>query len=399
MHITSGNSLNRHQKIHFQGEPSNGSALKALEDKLRLLMNDVPQDQFSSNRNEIVLTPQAEKVKQPTANLTNAMPQGFLPLSAEAARVIPPIARQSESAPDSGQVIAEQLQTLIDLKMTQIPQNTVSQSTQAKQFEQHQRIAETRKETDKHYQTARQKIALLSLNTAALATFSAAMLATPLAPVGAAMLLSTKITLFTSLLTYASSLFGTMTDLMNNKQTKRAVKSLVSDAIGGIKRLFGFGGKKSIRFAGSEAQQANTVTATKTLEGYQQRLIQAGEKFNQAIDSATTETEKTQLAQTFQREILVATQTAILENGTEADKARILKIQRFQAANDVLCAAFSRPDQELVELPPEAQNHLRQMIFETLTSGVPELQDWGKAQAQAIGILPQRINRLITRSV
>jgi hypothetical protein len=380
-------------RVHFASNNSQDAERKALERKLKLLMEDVPADSFSNQSREIQFTPSTSKpVTSPAPDTT--MPKGFLPLSREAACVIPPVvARPPEPAPDTGLAIAEQLQTLIDLKMAQRPQSSSAQPAQdARLLAQRQRQEEVLKEKDKQHQTARQKLLNLGGNAVALGTFSGVMLSLPLNPVGVA-------TMLPALLKYASSMIGTVTDLINNKQTIRAAKSLFSDAIGGIKRLLGFGGKKSVRFTGSETQQTNTVTMTKTIETYQQRLIEAAEQFNQTIDSATTETEQKQIAQTVQRKIVSATQAVILEQGSETEKAKIRKLQWFQAANDTLCAAFTRPEQELFELPPVAQNHLRQMIFETLTSELPELQEWGKVQAKAIGMTDQRINRLLSRSV
>lgn len=396
-----------------QFKPKSSSATKdltSLEQELQALLKNVPKDEYIPASERIEFKYQEPPTQTPQTNTKPISPGVFQPLTEEAAKAVPEVQATAVTT-DIGRVIADQLQTIIRQREADTSKTNYEQAEKQfqlqKKHEVQQRLADEIREIDKNHQTARQKIMLLGLNTVGLATFGivaapAFAVAAPAGAAGAAVLAMTQITVATSLLSYVSSMFNTMTELIGNKQSVKAAKSLVGDFLGLFgkassfgKRIFGFHKSGSgLKFSGKTDLQTKQSQSVDTVETLQEQLVEASERFYQDIDKASTEFEKNQVAQNFQIALLTATQSFMLEHGTEAEKKKIRQIQKFHTNFETLANAFTGSMQKYSDLPLPAQNHLRQMIFDTLTSDVPELKEWGRKQGRAIGMSLSRINEL-----
>jgi hypothetical protein len=101
--------------------------------------------------------------------------------------------------------------------------------------------------------------------------------------------------------------------------------------------------------------------------------------------------QKMDAVQSMEKELVLANVELIEQTGSEPDKLKARIIRQHMNNLDSLTQSLPDNFEFYSELPVDKQNLLREMIFDTLTSGMDNLVDWGKTQGRLIGMTPENV--------
>lgn len=153
--------------------------------------------------------------------------------------------------------------------------------------------------------------------------------------------------------------------------------------------------KPSVKFAGKETQAvSSTSTAQQAERNLVSDILESVQQFQEQLGTPIQAERKPEMASRLFSELLIPMQKYIATQGSTADQAKMALLERISTDAQSIAKEFPAEAKVFTDIPTETRRKLLSVVYDALTSALPEVTQWGEAVAQELGMPQERINQV-----